>query len=267
MNKKEARQKKNQLKKSRNSRDILGSEIIGDQEEETLLGNLADVKQIPMIIWHVIPVMPIRQQVITLPTTGKSAWMWKLLEEVSQRETDLIGFTTVKNMDEGSFDDVAPGTVGIAAQVCKIEKTVVNTALVTLKGICRYENLGFLPAPEDYFNINVRWFEDDKEPESVVLPLYERYLKNIEHIARIGGTKMKNFFNVSKTVRYDLMAAQYTSFMLINLFENWFTLDEQLELLKSVSTVERLTRINERAEMLLPFIEIREKNRAQGRNN
>ena len=142
-----------------------------------------------------------------------------------------------------------------------------NFARGLIKGICRYENLGCLPAPEDYFNIKVRWFEDDKEPESLIRPQYERYLKNIEQISKVGGERMKNFFNVSKTVSYDYSSAHYSSFMLINLIENWFTMEEQLELFKLVSTAERLKRINTRVEMLLPIVDHRQKKRQQGLNN
>lgn len=58
MNKKEARRKKYRKQKLITRQNILESEIIGEEEQETLLGNLARVKQIPMIAWESIPATP-----------------------------------------------------------------------------------------------------------------------------------------------------------------------------------------------------------------
>jgi hypothetical protein len=92
MNKKKARKKKHeQLKKKA---EILDSEIIGDEEEETLLGNLARVKEIPMIPLGGIPVFPTFEKTLPLQSSPLMEEMIKVFEETAANEAaDLLGIT------------------------------------------------------------------------------------------------------------------------------------------------------------------------------
>jgi Lon protease-like protein len=264
MNKKEARKKKHEREKKK--AEILESEIIGDEEEETLLGNLAGIKQIPMIPWETIPPMTsVGTEILHIPAEAGGDWFEKLFVETSKNEEcNLIGFTPVRNFEETEFDDLGPGSIGSALEIKKVEKAANGALLITVQGICRYENIGFLQAPEPYFNIRVRWFEDKEEPESLLRPQFERYLKVIERISRIAGERLKEYHNVSKNVPYHWRSAYFSSFLLRNDPPGWFTMDERIELFRLTSTYERLKRINERADKLLPYVENRERERRKG---
>jgi Lon protease-like protein len=265
MSKKDRKQKRDEAQKKKT--DILESEIVGDETEETLLGNLARVKSIPMIPWDSVPAMPTFEKVMPMPISGTMNDWYQLFVDVSENEDcDLIGITPIK-AERKDFAAIAPGSIGMAVQVLKVEKTDANMALLYLKGICRYENIGFLPAPEPYFNIKIRWFEDEFEPEEIVRPHFEKHLKILEKIAKIVGESMKYYKNVSETAEYDFRATQYGSFMLLNTPFNLFTADEQLELFKLTSTSERLKRVNQRVELVLPLLEKKENERRKGKNN
>jgi Lon protease-like protein len=265
MNKKEARRKKHEREKKK--AEILESEIIGDEEEETLLGNLADIKQIPMIPWHKIPPMTTLREVLHIPEEKDGEWFEKLLRGVAaNEECNLIGFTPVLK-PEPDFDDLGPGSIGCALEVEKVEKAANNALLISVQGICRFENTGFLQSPGKYFNILVRWFEDEPEPDAIVRPLFENYLKVIQKISRIAGARMKEYHNVAGRVPYHWRSAYFSSFLLRNDPPGWFTPDEQIELFRMTSTAERLRRINARADRLLPYIEKRQKIRGKGSLN
>lgn len=144
-----------------------------------------------------------------------------------------------------------------------MERAVSKTALVHLKGICRYETLDLMPGGSCYFKIKVRWFEDEFEPEETVSPHFYRHLETIERVSRMVGDSMKMYYNVSKTQPYNYWAAQYGSYTLLGNFD-LFTVEEQIELLRLTSTSERLRRINERAAQRLPKFEKLEKERRKG---
>lgn len=256
MHKKDAKKRKKLISQIRHHRVMPDGRVLTADGRETLLGNLAPVKHIPMLPWKRVLVLPTLERTITLATEGKNAWMYKLLEETSKKAHDLIGFTPVTELGAGGFDDIAVGTIGIAAQVREIEAADDGKkAIIHLKGICRYENIGFQRTEEDYFCISIRWFEDTREADSIVRPQYEQCLKIFERISKATGEPMKQFFNVSKTVRYDYTAAQYLSFVFIDTFKNWFTEDEKWEMLRLRSTSARLKRISDRAKNNLPDLE------------
>lgn len=275
MSKKEARRKKHEREKRIGSHNILDSEIIGNKEklpetEETLLGNLARVKHIPMIAWLNIPVTPSFKKIIHIPAKDGQGGFDKLMNDVcNNKKCDLLGFTPLKDFyGNVEYDELGPGSVGIALQIKKVETTATKSLIITTRGICRYENIGFIDTPDDdYFRIKVRWFEDEPEPDSRLIPLYEKHLELIERISKMVGEPMKNFFNVSQTTDYHYDMAHYGSFLMINMFDNWFSMEEQLELFKLTSTSERLRRVNERVEKVLPIVEAREQQRRIGRSN
>lgn len=254
MHKKDAKKRKKLINQIRHHRVTHDGRVLTADGRETLLGNLAPVKHIPMLPWKRVMIFPTVEKTITVSTTGETAWMYKMLEAISHKGHDLIGFTPVRELDPTGYDDIAVGSVGIAAQVRKIEPRD-ETAIVHLKGVCRYENHGFLPSDEDHFCINVKWFEDNREADALVRPQYEKCLKILERMSRAAGDRMSDFSEVSKTVKYDYNAAQYMSFMLIDGFFSWFSPEDQLDILHMRSTSERLKLISERSEKYLPDLE------------
>ncbi len=260
MHKKDAKKRKKLINQIRHHRVTHDGRVLTADGRETLLGNLAPVKHIPMLPWKRVIILPTVEKTITVSTTGENAWMHKTLEEISGKGHDLIGFTPVNELDARRFDDVGVGSVGIAVQVQKIEPQKDKTATIYLKGICRYENLGFLPSEENHFCINIKWFEDNREADALVRPQFEQCLSIIERIGKAAGGRMSEFAAVSKTIKYNYEAAQYTSFMLIDGFLSWFTPEDQFEILVTRSTAKRLTLINERAEKYLPDLERSVKN-------
>lgn len=255
MHKKDALKRKKLISQIRHHRVMPDGRVLSADGRETLLGNLAPVKHIPMLPWKHVITVPTAKRTITVSTTGKNAWFYQLLKETSEKEHDLVGFTPVQTLDADEFDNIGVGSVGLAAQICKIEPTDDGKATVHLKGICRYENIGLLPSAEDYFLINVRWFEDNREADSLVRPQYEQCLKIFERLSKAAGEKMHEYFNLSKTVRYDFAAAQYLSFLFVDGFGEWFTETETFEMLRLRSTANRLKRINDRAKTELPDME------------
>jgi Lon protease-like protein len=252
MHKKDAKKRKKLINQIRHHRVTHDGRVLTADGRETLLGNLAPVKHIPMLPWKRVMIFPTVEKTITVSTTGENAWLYKMLDEISNKGHDLIGFTPVKELDSSGYDDIAVGSIGIAAQIRKAEPQENGTALIYLKGVCRYENHGFLPSEEDHFCINVKWFEDNREADALVRPQYEQCLKIIERMSKAAGDRMNEFSDVSKTVKYDYNAAQYISFMLIDGFYSWFTPGEHRELLQMRSTSERLQLINERSKKYLP---------------
>lgn len=282
MNKKQARNRKHQREKEQ--ADILDSEIIGDveeideidgdfEEEETLLGNLASVKEIPMIGWLKIPPAPLENNFVHFPFEKDIEGFEKLFTDAMNNEDcNLVGFTPMRDFYGASNEEAAKqldkGGIGTALEIKNVEKGVDGSLTVSVRGICRFHNLGIVDFGDDYFIIKVRWFEDKHEPESVVRPLFERYLKIIERLSKIGGEQMKGYFNVSQTVGYSFESASYSSFLLLDdKFENWFTNEEKLVLYKINSVSIRLKGILLRVEKILPVLEEREKKNRQGRLN
>jgi ATP-dependent Lon protease len=259
MHKKDAKKRKKLINQIRHHRVTHDGRVLTADGRETLLGNLAPVKHIPMLPWKRVMILPTIEKKIVVSTTGKTAWMYRMFEDISKKGRDLIGFTPVKELDSRGYDDVGIGSVGIAAQVKRIEPQEKETAIVYLKGVCRYENQGFLPSEENNFCINVKWFEDNREADALVRPQYEQCLKIIERVSKALGDRMSDYSNVSETVKYNYEAAQYMSFMLIEGFSSWFTPAEHLEILQMRSTSERLKLISERSDKNLPALEHRMK--------
>lgn len=262
MHKKDALKRKKLISNIRHHRVMPDGRVLTADGRETLLGNLARVKHIPMLPWKHVITFPTTHTILTVSTTGKNAWFYNFLKEMSEKDHDLIGFTPVKSLGAEEFENIGAGSVGMAAQVTNIELNDDDgKAVITLKGICRYENIGLLPSTDAHFLINIRWFEDNREADALIKPQYEQVLTIFERLAKsAGGDKMKDFFNLSKTVRYNYNAAQYLSFMFLESFGDWFSEEEKCEMLVSRSTSSRLKKINDRADIELPDMEKHFKN-------
>ncbi|CAN5315682.1 hypothetical protein BH10ACI1_BH10ACI1_16690 [soil metagenome] len=257
MHKKDARKRKKLVNQIRHHRVMADGRVLTPDGRETLLGNLAPVKQIPMLPWKRVLVFPTVEKQITISTVGENAWFYNLLKETSEKNHDLVGFTPVKSLDAEGFDDIAVGSIGIAVQIREIETTADEKVNIQLKGICRYETTGFLPSAANHFSVNIKWFEDNREADSLVRPHFVKLLQIFERLSKAAGVQMHDYFDLSKNVNYDFTAAQYLSFIFIDGFRGWFTEEEKCELLRLRSTAHRLKKINERAKTELPDMERR----------
>lgn len=264
MNKKLARKRKKLLNQVRDHRVLPNGRILTRDGRETLLGNLNPVKHIPMLPWKHIIAFPTVTNKISVAVEGKNAWFYNMLEKATHQAHDLIGFTPVKTLDSTTFDQAGEGSVGMAVQVVKIEPPENGRATVHLKGICRYENIGYLPSTEDHFNIKVRWFEDNREADAVIRPEVEKCLKIFRTISEVlTGAGIEGFSNRPPVELYDSTKAQYLSFSLIEGAQRSFDEEEKRELLLLRSTSQRFKILNGFFEELLAEVERRFKNRSQ----
>lgn len=263
MNKKIARKRKKLINQVRDHRVLPNGRILSHDGRETLLGNLHPVKHIPMLPWKHVIAFPTVTNKISVAVEGKNAWFYKMLENATHQAHDLIGFTPVKTLDSTTFDQAGVGSVGMAMQVVEIEPPENGRATVHLKGICRYENTGYLPSTEDHFNIKVRWFEDNREPDSLIRPEVDRCLKMFRTIAEVlNNAGIEGFKNRLPVDLYDFTLAQYMSFSLIEGTQGNFNEEEKRELLLMRSTSQRFKILNDYFEKFLAEIERRFKNRS-----
>lgn len=261
MHKKDALKRKKLINQIRHHRVLSDGRVLAADGRETLLGNLAPVKHIPMLPWKRVLTFPTCETTVTVRTAGENAWLYRFFEETSHKAHDLIGFTPVRALDASGYEDAGVGSVGIAAQVQKIDLAADDTAIVHLKGICRYENLGFLASGEDHFCINIRWFEDNREADSLVRPQFENCLGTFEKITAIlNNAGYETFGKGDKIKHYDFTAVQYLSFTLVDAAQSSFSEEEKLELLRTRSTSKRFRKLNEYSEELLAETERRFKN-------
>lgn len=255
MNKKEALKRKKLINQIRHHRVLPSGRILAHDGRETLLGNLAPVKQIPMIPWRRVLVYPTAEKTISVATEGKNAWFYEMLKKYAGRSHDLIGFTPVGRLDENASKKIGTGSVGVAVQVKKIEEpTADGRATVHLKGICRYENVGLASQTADYYCINVRWFEDDREPDALVKPQFEKCIGLFRQIAAvIAGAGIEGYENRLKgdDMPYNFQAVQYLSFTMTETAAEHFEDEEKLELLLTRSTARRFEKLNEYVEEML----------------
>ena len=263
MNKKTARKRKKLINQVRDHRVLPSGRILTSDGRETLLGNLNPVKHIPMLPWKHVIAFPLAMNKISVATEGKNAWFYNMLENSTHLTHDLIGFTPVKTLDSTTFDQAGVGSVGMAVQVVRIDPPENGRAMVHLKGICRYENIGYLPSTEDHFNIKVHWFEDDREADALIRPEVEKCLKIFRTIAEImNNAGIEGFKNPVPIDLYDFTKAQYLSFSLIEGTQKNFDEVEKRELLLMRSTSQRFKILNTYFEQLLAEIERRFKNRS-----
>lgn len=264
MNKKIARKRKKFITQVREHRVLPNGRILGPDGRETLLGNLAPVKHIPMLPWKHVIAFPTVTRQISVAVEGKNEWFYQMLEKSTHVAHDLIGFTPVTKLDSTTFQQVGVGSCGMAVQVMKIEPPENGRAIVHLKGICRYENTGFLPSTDDHFNINVRWFEDNREADARLKPEFEKCLGIFGKISEVlYGAGIKGFKKNMEAKHYDFTAAQYLSFTLIEGAQKHFEEDEKRDILLSRSTSERFRILNEYFEELLEETERRFKDRVR----
>jgi ATP-dependent Lon protease len=252
MNKKDAKKRKKLINQIRHHRVMHDGRVLTADGRETLLGNLAPVKHIPMLPWKRVLVFPTMEKTITLATEGKNAWIYRFLEETSKKAHDLVGFTPVRELGAAGFEDVGVGTIGVAVQVQAFEPDENGRARVRLKGICRYENTGFMPSSEDHFCIHVRWFEDNREADSIVRPQFEQCLNIIKVLSEAAGRTEEEYTRTSRKFQYEYTAAQYLSFVFVDTFKHWFDEEERWEMLRLRSTSARLKKIRERAGERFP---------------
>lgn len=266
MNKKIARKRKKFVNQVRHHRVLQNGRILSHDGRETLLGNLAPVKHIPMLPWKHVIAFPTEVREISVATEGKNKWFYDMLEKSTHHSHDLIGFTPVKTLDWTTFEQVGAGSVGIAVQVLKIEPPENGRAKVQIKGICRYENMGFLPSTEDYFNINVHWFEDNREADARIKPEFEKCVEILGEISRVmHEAGHREFKKKRDPLRFDFTAAQYLSFSMVETARKYFEKEEKLGLLLTRSTAERFRKLNEYFEDFLREVERRfGKSKAKG---
>lgn len=269
MNKKEARRKNHEAERKK-KQDILDSRIIGADdedfddveiveggEEETLLGNLAPVKQIPVLPWRLALIFPLNTKTFNLAAEADN-WLVELFREISEKDDDLIGFLPIVNLEEKSMNavlDTLETGLGIAMQVKEVKTTEIGTNRVKLQAICRFEVTGYALKSDKYSNVNVRWFEDDEEPDEILRPLYDRHLEIVHRISKMKGKELRFYQDMATYPKYNRQSAKYASFMFIDSFEDWFTRKEQIELLFLTSTAERYQRVYERAMKKLPALD------------
>lgn len=159
------------------------------------------------------------------------------------------------------------GKTGIAVEVRRIEDSDKEGKVnVTLQGICRYEIADFLPSAENHFEINVKWFEDNIESKTIVRPQFDAAMQIIERLAIAAGEKLYDTIAATKISHYNFPTAQALSFMMFNTFGEWFSEDDDLEILCLRSTTARLKKLNERAETRLPEMEERFRKIAKSAN-
>lgn len=236
--------------------------ILTHDGRETLLGNLNPVKHIPMLPWKHIIAFPTVTKTISVATGGKNAWLYEMLESSTHQAHDLIGFTPVKTLDSTTFDQAGVGSVGMAMQVVQIGEPKDGRATVHLKGICRYENIGYLPSDENHFNIKIRWFEDNRESDALIKPEVERALTIFTAISEtLNKAGVEGFDKRVPVDTYEFTAAQYMSFMMIDGTLKYFDEDERRELLYMRSTSQRFKILNEYFAKLLVETETRFKDR------
>ena len=262
MNKKLARKRKKLINQARDHRVLPSGRILTHDGRETLLGNLNPVKHIPMIPWKHIIAFPTVTKKIRIATEGKNAWLYEMLEKATHQAHDLIGFTPVKTLDATTFEQAGVGSVGMAMQVVDIEPPKDGRAVVHLKGICRYENIGFLPSNENHFNIKIRWFEDNRESDSLIKPEVEKVLTTFKAISEtLTNAGIEGFSNRVAVEFYEFTAAQYMSFTMIDTAAQHFEEEERRELLYMRSTSQRFKILNEYFARLLMETEKRFKDR------
>lgn len=263
MNKKLARKRKKLITQVKDHRVLPNGRILTHDGRETLLGNLSPVKHIPMLPWKHVIAFPTVISKISVATEGKNAWFYNMLEKSTHLAHDLIGFTPVKTLDWTTFEQTGVGSVGIAAQVLEIEPPENGRAIVHLKGICRYENTGYLPSTDDHFNIKIRWFEDNREADSLIRPELEKCLKIFKTISRVlTDAGIEGFSNrLEADSFYNFTAAQYLSFTLVEGMLKQLDETEKRELLAMRSTSKRFGILNEYFEKFSAEIELCFKNR------
>ncbi len=258
MHKKEARKRKKLINQIRQHRVMPDGRVLTADGRVTLLGNLAPVKHIPMLPWKRTICLPTVTKNITVSTVGETAWFYELLKETSKKEYNLIGFTPVRSLDSNGFEDISLGKTGIAVEVRGIEHSdKEGTANVILHGICRYDIADFLPSAENHFEINVKWFEDNIESKTIVRPQFDAAMQIIERLAIAAGEKLYDTIAATKISYYDFPTAQALSFMMFNTFGEWFSEDDDFEILCLRSTSARLKKLNELAEPKLSEMEKR----------
>lgn len=246
MNKKLARKRKKLINQARDHRVLPSGRILTHDGRETLLGNLNPVKHIPMIPWKHIIAFPTVTKKISIATEGKNAWLYKMLENSTRLAHDLIGFTPVKTLDATTFEQAGVGSVGMAMQVVDIEPPRDGRAIVHMKGICRYENIGYLPSDEDHFNIKIRWFEDNRESDALIKPEVEKAMTIFRAISEtLHNAGVEGFDKRVPIDIYEFTVAQYMSFMMIDGTLKSFDEDEKREMLYMRSTSQRFKILNE----------------------
>ena len=264
MNKKLARKRKKLLNQVRDHRVLPNGRILARDGHETLLGNLNPVKHIPMLPWKHVIAFPIIMNTISVATEGKNAWFYNMLEQSTHLTHNLIGFTPVKTLDPTKLDQIGVGSVGMAVQVVQIDPPENGRATVHLKGICRYENIGYLPSTENHFNIKVHWFEDNREADALIRPEVDKCLKIFRTISEVlNNAGIEGFKNRMPIDLFDFTKAQYLSFSLIEGIQKNFDEEEKRELLLLRSTSQRFKILNTYFEELLAEVERRFKNRSQ----
>lgn len=247
MNKKTARKKKKLRSAVRNHRVLPNGRILTADGRETLLGNLAPVKKLPMLPWKHIIVLPTCVKTISVNTGGELAWFYRLLKKIKGQPHDMIGFLPVDELDADGFVEKTVGKTGIAAQVYDIEEPENGRANVHLKGICRFEITHFLPSDEDHFWVNIHWFDDQRDADAMVRPQYEKCLTMMEDMFRRMDTENK-YPAISKKMPYFYEAAQAMSYIMGGGFEHWFTKEEWRKIFDMRSVAARLKLFNDRSE-------------------
>jgi len=132
------------------------------------------------------------------------------------------------------------GSVGCAAEVREVQDLADGRSNIITIGVIRYHLIDYIEAGDPYLLGDVEFFEDDAEDENILNPLADEVFTLFRRIAK-AAHKLSGERGVLPEVQQT--EPQALSFLVTAAFN--LEPDLKYQLLKTPSTIERLTKLRE----------------------
>ena len=151
---------------------------------------------------------------------------------------------------EAFEDRPSPGAVGCVAEIRESETLDDGRSNILTLGIIRFRLIDYVDAGEPYLVGEVAFFEDEKESEVEIDPLADKVFALFERMAKAAFKMSGNRGRLPDIQRTD---AEALSFLITAAFN--FDNDKKYGLLKTTSTIDRLTELKEILDQAVVQIE------------
>ncbi|MEQ1604996.1 MAG: LON peptidase substrate-binding domain-containing protein [Pyrinomonadaceae bacterium] len=152
---------------------------------------------------------------------------------------------------QAAFEDrPSPGSVGCVAEIRESETLEDGRSNILTLGLVRFRLIDYVDAGEPYLVGDVEFFEDEKENEAELAPLTDGVFVLFERMAKAAFKMSGSRGHLPEIQR---TAPEALSFLIAAAFN--FENDKKYGLLKTTSTIERMTELKKILDQAVGQIE------------
>ncbi|MCW5959092.1 MAG: LON peptidase substrate-binding domain-containing protein [Pyrinomonadaceae bacterium] len=198
-----------------------------------ILDQIRDVKQLPIFP---LPLVLLPNEMLPLHIFEPK--YQQMLTDISLKD-NLFGVVFFEPIDD-FVDRPESGSIGCVAEVRDVQTLPDGRSNILSLGIARFNLLGWIETEDAYLVGDVAYFDDDPEDDAELAPLAEDVYQLFRRIAKAAHKLSGERTAFPEIPRSEPVSL---SFLIATAFN--LEADQKLKMLKTRSTIERLTLLKE----------------------